>query len=122
MLPPPPPAGPLNAPLFHTASGLRDALLRSYPDAVNVKAPVVMFIDGREWDAYPGWRWIGELLRKRSDWWPALGIAIQHAVTDGDDFARMALADFTRVMAWHAQAQATTPPVIDLPALFGSPS
>lgn len=34
------------------------------------------------------------LVHKRSDWWPAIGIALQHAANDGGDLARGALADF----------------------------
>lgn len=81
------------APAFSTASELRDALLASYPDAAYFGgAPVVGINRGDE--TAPAWKWADELLRQRTDWWPALGIASQHAAQDGGDVARVALADF----------------------------
>jgi hypothetical protein len=87
-------------PEFSTASELRDSLLASYPDAACFKAPVVG--RGRD-DTAPAWGWAPDLIRTRSDWWPALGIALQHAVHDGGDLARTAfatlMADFRDVLA-----------------------
>ena len=77
-------------PAFSAASELRDALLASYPDAAHYSAPLVA--KGRD-DTAPAWGWIEILLTTRSDWWPALGIALQHAAQDGGAYARIALAD-----------------------------
>jgi hypothetical protein len=77
-------------PAFATASELRDALLASYPDAASFHAPLVA--KGRD-DTAPAWGWIERLLKTRTDWWPALGIALQHAARDGGADARIALAD-----------------------------
>jgi hypothetical protein len=80
------------APPFATASELRDALLRSYPEASYFGgAPVVSIHRGDETEA--AWLWIARFMRQRTDWWPAIGIALQHAVQDGGDIARVALAD-----------------------------
>lgn len=77
-------------PSFATASELAGCLLASYPDAAYFHAPVV----GRNRDdTAPAWGWIIDLIRMRTDWLPAIGIALQHAATDGDDLARVALAD-----------------------------
>jgi hypothetical protein len=75
---------------FSTAAELRDALLASYPGAAYLGAPIVLV--NRD-DPAPAWGWVRELLRTRTDWWPALGIALQHAAQDGGDNARIALAD-----------------------------
>jgi hypothetical protein len=75
---------------FASASELRDALLASYPDAAYFQGPFVG--TGRD-DTLPAWGWAAELLRMRTDWWPALGIALQHAAHDGGELARTALAD-----------------------------
>ncbi|HEY0195402.1 MAG TPA: hypothetical protein VGC42_30010, partial [Kofleriaceae bacterium] len=76
-------------PAFATAAELRDALLASYPDASYFQAPVV----GRNRDeTAPAWGWVPELIRQRTDWWPALGVALQHAAKEGGDLARTALA------------------------------
>ena len=77
-------------PEFATASGLRDSLLASYPDAAYFGGPVVG--RGRD-DTAPAWGWAIELIRTRTDWWPALGVALQHAVTNGGELARTAFAD-----------------------------
>jgi hypothetical protein len=76
---------------FSSISQLRDALLGSYPGAAYLGAPVVMI--NRD-DAVAAWGWLRDLLRTRTDWWPAVGIALQHAAQDGGDNARIALADF----------------------------
>lgn len=76
-------------PAFATASELRDCLLASYPDAAYFGGPVVG--KNRD-DTAPAWGWAAELIGMRSDWWPALGIALQHAVKDGGDLARVAFA------------------------------
>jgi hypothetical protein len=75
-----------------TTSELRDALLASYPDAAYFGAPVVAVNRGDETAA--AWTWLLGLVRKRTGWWPALGIALQHAAQDGGELARTALADF----------------------------
>lgn len=75
---------------FATASELRDALLASFADAEYAGGPFVMV--NRD-DTAPAWSWVIELVRKRSDWWPALGVALQHASNGGGDMARRALAD-----------------------------
>jgi hypothetical protein len=75
-----------------TASELRNALLESYPDAAYFGAPAVGINRGDETAA--AWTWLIKLVRKRSDYWPAVGIALQHAANDGGDLARGALADF----------------------------
>jgi hypothetical protein len=74
-----------------STSELRDALLKSYPDAAYFGAPVIRV--NRD-DTAAAWTWLLGLVRKRSDWWPAIGIALQHAAQDGGDLARGALADF----------------------------
>jgi hypothetical protein len=74
-----------------STSELRDALLASYPDAAHYGAPVARL--NRD-DTQAAWTWLLGLVRKRTDWWPALGIALQHAAQDGGDLARIALADF----------------------------
>lgn len=76
---------------FSSVSELRDALLGSYPGAAYLGSPIVLI--NRDEPA-PAWGWLVELLRTRTDWWPALGVALQHAAHDGDDNARIALADF----------------------------
>lgn len=76
-------------PAFSTAAGLRDALLASYPDAAQFGGPIVG--RNRE-DTAPAWGWAAELIAQRSDWWPALGIALQHAAKDGGELAQIALA------------------------------
>ncbi len=77
-------------PEFATASELRDSLLTSYPDAAYFGGPLVG--RGRD-DTAPAWGWAVELIRTRTDWWPALGIALQHAVTNGGELAGTAFAD-----------------------------
>lgn len=75
---------------FATASELRDALLASFCDAEFACGPfIVLTLD----DARPAWEWTVDLVNQRSDWRPALGIALQHAVHDGGDLARTGLAD-----------------------------
>jgi hypothetical protein len=77
-------------PSFASASELRDSLLASYPDAAKFGRAVV----GKDVDrTEPAWGWAIDLIHKRSDWVPALGVALQHAVTDGGDDARVALVD-----------------------------
>ena len=80
-------------PSFATASELRDALLTSYPDAAFFNAPLLGITRGRDIDTFPAWGWVSRLLRTRSDWWPSIGIALQHAVRDGGELAQKALAD-----------------------------
>lgn len=75
---------------FGTVEELRDALLGSYPDADYFGGP---FIGCNRDDVMPAWGWVAELVRMRSDWWPAVGIALQHAATDGGELARTAMAD-----------------------------
>ncbi len=77
-------------PEFATTSELRAALLASYPDAEYFRAPVAG--KGRD-DTVPAWGWVVDLIRMRSDWRASLGIALQHAATDGGELARIALAD-----------------------------
>lgn len=80
------------APAFSTASELRDALLKSYPEAAYFRgAPVVSIHRGDETEA--AWLWVERFMRQRTDWWPAIGIALQHAAHDGGNIARVALAD-----------------------------
>jgi hypothetical protein len=77
-------------PAFSTVSELRDSLLASYPDAAHTGVPLVR--KNRD-DAAPAWGWARDLLLMRSDWWPALGIALQHAATDGGELAQTALVE-----------------------------
>jgi hypothetical protein len=102
-------------PEFGTASELRDSLLASYPDADFFRAPVV---DRGGDHVAPAWGWVIELIRMRSDWWPAIGIALQHAVTDGGELARAAFADLLAgyrdslvLRPWTAELAATMPDV-----------
>lgn len=102
-------------PEFATASELRDALLGSYPDAAYFEAPVVPL---HRDDVAPAWGWVVELLRRRSDWWAAIGVALQHAVVDGGDLARTAFADLLAdyrdsfvLLPWAAPLAATLPNV-----------
>jgi hypothetical protein len=78
-------------PSFSTARELRGALLSSWPDADYFQAPVVG-TGGRE-GTMAAWGWVAQLLTMRSDWWPVIGVALQHATTDGGDFGRRALLD-----------------------------
>jgi hypothetical protein len=91
-------------PEFSTAAELRDSLLASYPDAAHFGGPVVGV--NRD-DTLPAWGWTIRLIAQRSDWWPALGIALQHAVNDGGDLARTAFAtlmadkrDMLALLSW----------------------
>lgn len=77
-------------PAFATASELRDSLLASYPDAKETGLPLVR--QNGDIPA-PAWGWVRELLRKRTDWQPALGIALQHAATDGGEIAQTAFVE-----------------------------
>lgn len=77
-------------PEFGTVKELRDALLGSYPDADYFGGP---FVGCNRDDTLPAWAWVVQLVRMRSDWWPAIGIALQHAATDGGSLARTAMAD-----------------------------
>lgn len=77
-------------PAFASASELRDSLLASYPEAEETGLPLVRV--NRE-DTLPSWGWVAELVRTRRDWWPALGIALQHAATEGGEIAQTALAE-----------------------------
>jgi hypothetical protein len=78
-------------PTFATASELRDSLLASYPEAAQTGLPLVRINRGE--DSAPAWGWINDFLRMRSDWWPAIGIALQHAATDGGEIAQTALVE-----------------------------
>ena len=80
-------------PSFATATGLRDALLASYPDAEFFGGPITGVRVGYDYDTAPAWGWVKRLLRTRTDWWPAVGLALQHAAQDGGATARRALAD-----------------------------
>ncbi|MBA2321329.1 MAG: hypothetical protein H0V89_09250 [Deltaproteobacteria bacterium] len=82
-------AGNVN-PAFSTASELRDNLLASYPDAAHFRGPLVG--RNRE-DTAPAWGWVRDFLLMRSDWRPALGIALQHAATNGGELAQTALVE-----------------------------
>lgn len=77
-------------PAFSTVSELRDSLLASYPDAARLGGP---FVGRDNDDRDPAWYWAIDLVRMRSDWWPALGIALQHAATHGGELARTALVE-----------------------------
>lgn len=88
-------------PTFDSASTLKSALLASFVQADidyggSGKRPIIMYPDGREWSAAPAWGWTKFLLQTRSDWWPSLGIAIQHAVKENDAYGRLALNDILR--------------------------
>lgn len=74
-------------PEFATPAELPDALLASYPDAAffGVRGSAGTGTTPRR-------GWATELIAQRSDWWPALGIAIQHAAKDGGELAQIALA------------------------------
>jgi hypothetical protein len=76
---------------FSSVAELRDALLASYPGVGFLGRPIVLI--NRDEPA-PAWGWLVDLLRTRTDWWPAVGVALQHAANDGGDHARIALADF----------------------------
>lgn len=80
-------------PSFSTATQLRDALLAAYPDAEFFRGPITGVRVGYDIDAAPAWGWLKQLLRTRTDWWPAVGIAVQHAAQDGGEMARQAVAD-----------------------------
>lgn len=67
---------------FASTSGLRAALLGSFGDAAAAGAPKIIVHRGDE--ARPAWLWLGELLRARSEWRRPAGVALQHAVADGD--------------------------------------
>jgi len=102
-------------PEFSTASELRDSLLASYPAAAFFGAPVVEL--GGE-NLVSAWGWVVQLIRMRSDWWPAIGVALQHAVTDGGDLARTAFADLLAdfrdslvLLPWTAPVAASLPDV-----------
>ncbi|PKN55296.1 MAG: hypothetical protein CVU56_22220, partial [Deltaproteobacteria bacterium HGW-Deltaproteobacteria-14] len=75
---------------FATCAELRDALTAALSD---LPAP------GSPWIPVPGdaeehaWAWLGALVRRRSDWRAAAGVALQHAVADGGVGAQRALAD-----------------------------
>ncbi len=93
-------------PAFATAAELRDSLLASYPDAAATGVPLVR--KNRE-DSAPAWGWVKDLLLTRSDWRPALGIALQHAATDGGPLAQTALVELlahvtesVALLAWAA--------------------
>jgi hypothetical protein len=77
-------------PEFGTVAELRDALLGSFIDADYFGGP---FVGCNRDDTMPAWGWIAQLVRMRSDWWPAIGIALEHAATDGGELARTAMAD-----------------------------
>lgn len=103
-------------PEFATASELRDCLLASYPAAEFFGAPL---IGGVNWDdTIPAWGWVADLIRMRSDWWPPLGKALEHATRDGGDMARRALADFCAgfneslaLLPWTSKIAASWPDV-----------
>lgn len=80
-------------PSFATTAGLRDALLASYPGVEFFGSPIAALARGRDFDTGPAWGWLGALLRTRTDWWEAAGVGLQHAVHDGGELARIALAD-----------------------------
>lgn len=73
---------------FSSVSELRDRLLASCPDGQPTYGPS---IGGGDTMA-PDWGWAVDLVRS-SEWIPALGIALQHAATDGGELAQIALAE-----------------------------
>jgi hypothetical protein len=77
---------------FASASELRDALLASFADADFAGGPLIV-INTIAGDLRPAWSWVIDLLRRRTDWWLALGVALQHATLAGGEIARVALAD-----------------------------
>lgn len=85
------------------ASELRDALLASFEHASYANAPVI--IVDRE-NTAPAWSWLLKLIRTRLDWWECAGVALQHAVCDGNDLARTAAAD---LLARHHESTALLP-------------
>jgi hypothetical protein len=101
------------SPEFATTAQLRDSLLASYPDAAQFGKPVIYL--NRE-EVVPAWGWVIELVKKRSDWLPSIGIALQHATRDGGDFARRALFDLmgdyhesVALLPWTASLARTWP-------------
>jgi hypothetical protein len=103
-------------PEFATAKELRDSLLASYPAADFFKAPVVE-MPGVD-NVASAWGWVVQLIRMRTDWWPAIAIALQHAVKDGGDLARTAFADLLAdfrdslvLLPWTAPLAASMPDV-----------
>lgn len=88
---------------LRTASSVRDALAASFVDETYAHGPYVMV--GPENDQ-PAWLWVVDIAEQRSDWWPSLGIALQHAVAAGGDRERVALAD---LMANRANAAVLVP-------------
>lgn len=74
---------------FATASELRNALLEAFADASYVNGPYILVPPETE----PAWSWINTFIRSRTDWWGCTGVALQHAVHEGGDLARVALAD-----------------------------
>ena len=75
---------------FSTTTELQNSLLASYPDATYYGRPIV---DRDHDDTAPAWEWVVDFIKMRSDWRPALGIALQHAARDGGELARTALVD-----------------------------
>jgi len=76
---------------FAGTAELRDQLLASFVDAEAFGGQPVIGRAGGE--PAIAWAWFGELVRARSDWREAAGIALQHAVADGPELARTAFAD-----------------------------
>jgi hypothetical protein len=78
---------------FSTASELCEALLASYPGVDFFGAPVAGKPHDRDHETAPAWGWLGQLVGTRTDWIPAIGIALQRATEEGLEHARTALAD-----------------------------
>lgn len=76
---------------FASTSELRDALLEAL---TGLPVPDLAWIpldpSGNDEHA---WAWLGRLIRRRGDWRDAAGVALQHAVTEGGELARVAFAD-----------------------------
>jgi hypothetical protein len=76
---------------FSTAGELAVALDRALDEGRGYGDPIVRV--GFD-DSEPAWRFLDGVIATRSDWLPAIGAAVQHAVWRGDAFARQALVDF----------------------------
>jgi hypothetical protein len=75
---------------FRTAAELRDALGEALAEGRRYGTPIIRLDRETEVGA---WRWVGQLMKRRTDWHEAVGLALQHAVLDGDDLTRKAFVD-----------------------------
>jgi len=76
---------------FSTAAELALALERALDEGRGYGDPIVRV--GFD-DSEPAWRFLDRVIAERSDWLPAVGLALQHAAWRGDGFTRQALVEF----------------------------